>query len=212
MLKVRTIESNQVTLTGKVHTEFTFSHEIMGEGFYCMEILVQRLSGCLDRIPVMLSERIADISKNHMGVCVKINGQIRSYNVHEGEHSKLNLFVFARELEWTETTTKILENKIYLDGSICRKPIYRITPMGREITDIILAVNRPYERSDYVPCICWGRNAKYASEFQVSDRIIVRGRIQSRDYTKRLEDGREETKTAYEISASQVRRKGAGEE
>lgn len=207
MIKTRMVENNQVLIIGQIHTGFTFSHEVMGEGFYRMEILTWRLSGRVDRIPVMISERLIDISKNYIGEYIKINGQVRSCNIHEGEHSKRGLFVFAREVEGAERKEKNSNNEIYLDGNICKAPVYRITPMGREIAEIIIAVNRPYERSDYIPCICWGRNAKYSSGFKIGDRVQIHGRIQSREYIKHIEDGKEEKKTTYEISVSHIKKK-----
>ena len=160
------IENNQVTVMGEIVSEFTFSHEIFSEGFYMVDIQVARLSESTDIIPVMVSERLLDVSGDYMGMTVVINGQFRSYNRHEEHKNKLVLSVFAREIEFVdELGENIKTNQIFLDGYVCKEPIYRKTPLGREIADLLLAVNRPYGKSDYIPCICWGRNARYAANF-----------------------------------------------
>lgn len=201
----RTIENNQVTIMGEIVSGFTFSHQIYGEGFYMTDVSVKRLSGEYDTIPVMVSERIFDTTQNLTGELVSISGQFRSYNRHEGNRARLVLSVFAREIGFVEEIGDgYNSNKIYLDGYICKEPIYRKTPLGREICDILLAVNRPYGKSDYIPCICWGRNARFASGLQVGDRIEVEGRIQSRTYIKRIDEERTEERTAFEVSVSKV--------
>lgn len=154
------IENNQVTIMGEIVSEFSFSHEIFGEGFYMVSIQVARLSESMDIIPVMISERLLDVNEDYRGMMVVVNGQFRSYNRHEEHKNKLVLSVFAREVEFVEEISEnIKTNQIFLDGYVCKEPIYRKTPLGREIADLLLAVNRPYGKSDYIPCICWGRNA-----------------------------------------------------
>ena len=199
------IENNQVSIMGKIDTGFTFSHQVFGEGFYTMELLVRRLSDSEDRIPVMVSERLLDITQDYTGQYIEIHGQFRSYNRHEEKHNRLVLSVFAREVNFVEEQDESLPvNQIFLDGFICKPPVYRKTPLGREIADMLLAVNRPYSKSDYIPCICWGRNARYAANFQVGERCLVWGRIQSREYMKRISDENMEKRVAYEVSVSKL--------
>ena len=199
------IENNQVSIMGKIDTGFTFSHQVFGEGFYTMEILVRRLSDSEDRIPVMVSERLLDVTQDYTGEYIEIQGQFRSYNRHEEKHNRLVLSVFARELKFVEEDEETVPlNQIFLDGYICKEPIYRKTPLGREIADLLLAVNRPYGKSDYIPCICWGRNARYASGFEVGEHVQLLGRIQSREYVKRISDTETEKRVAYEVSVSKL--------
>ena len=190
---------------GEIASEFEFSHEVFGEGFYMLELLVKRLSDSFDRIPVMISERLIDVTKDYRGDFIQISGQFRSYNRHEEKKNRLVLSVFAREAVFAEATDdKIKSNQIFLDGFICKPPVYRKTPLGREIADMLVAVNRPYGKSDYIPCISWGRNARFAANFEVGSRVQIWGRIQSREYVKRLEDDRTEKRTAYEVSVSKL--------
>lgn len=201
----KVIENNQVMVMGEIVSDFTYSHEIYGEGFYMVEMKVQRLSDSTDIIPIMVSERLLDVNEDYRGCIVVVSGQFRSYNRHEEHKNKLVLSVFAREVEfldelWESTKT----NQIFLDGYICKEPVYRKTPLGREIADLLLAVNRPYGKSDYIPCICWGRNARYASGFQVGDRCLVWGRIQSREYMKKVSEDEIERRVAYEVSVSKL--------
>ena len=190
---------------GEIASEFEFSHEVFGEGFYMLELLVKRLSDSFDRIPVMISERLIDVTKDYRGEFIQISGQFRSYNRHEEKKNRLVLSVFAREAVFAEATDdKIKSNQIFLDGFICKPPVYRKTPLGREIADMLVAVNRPYGKSDYIPCISWGRNASFAANFEVGSRVQIWGRIQSREYVKRLEDDRTEKRTAYEVSVSKL--------
>ena len=199
------IENNQVSIMGKINTGFTFSHQVFGEGFYTMELLVRRLSDSEDRIPVMVSERLIDITQDYTGEYIEIHGQFRSYNRHEEKRNRLVLSVFAREVRFVEDEDEnIPVNQIFMDGFICKPPVYRKTPLGREIADILLAVNRPYGKSDYIPCICWGRNARYASGFEVGEHVQLLGRIQSRNYVKKLSEAETETRTAYEVSVSKL--------
>ena len=199
------IENNQVTIMGKVATEFSFSHEVFGEGFYMVEVEVKRLSNSEDRIPLMFSERLIDVTQDYTGEYIMVHGQFRSYNRHEEQKNRLVLSVFVREISFMEEEpdgTKT--NSIWLDGYICKEPIYRKTPLGREIADLLLAVNRPYGKSDYIPCICWGRNARYASGFEVGEHVQLLGRIQSREYVKRISDTETEKRVAYEVSVSKL--------
>lgn len=201
----KVIENNQVTVMGEIVSGFTYSHEIFGEGFYMVDVRVQRLSESYDIIPVMMSERLIDVTADYQGMLICVNGQFRSYNRHEERKNKLVLSVFAREIEFLEEVEESSRtNQIFLDGYICKPPIYRKTPLGREIADVLLAVNRPYGKSDYIPCICWGRNARYASGFKVGDRCMIWGRIQSREYMKKLEDERVEKRVAFEVSVSKL--------
>ena len=201
----KVIENNQVTVIGEVVSEFTYSHEVFGEGFYMVDILVRRLSNSNDRIPVMVSERLIDVTQDYRGMCMMISGQFRSYNRHEEKKNRLVLSVFAREISFVEDEDdSVKSNQIYLDGYICKPPVYRKTPLGREIADLLIAVNRPYGKSDYIPCICWGRNARYASAFSVGGHVLIWGRIQSREYMKRISDTETEKRTAYEVSVSKL--------
>ena len=201
----KVIENNQVTVMGEIVSDFTFSHEIFGEGFYMVDTRITRLSDSTDIIPVMVSERLIDVTADYKGSLVIINGQFRSYNRHEEKKNKLVLSVFAREIEFVdEISENARTNQIFLDGYICKEPVYRKTPLGREIADLLLAVNRPYGKSDYIPCICWGRNARYAANFQVGERCLVWGRIQSREYMKRISDENMEKRVAYEVSVSKL--------
>ena len=198
------MESNKVLLFGKVVAEPKFSHEVFGENFYEFSIEVSRLSESSDIIPVIFSERLLDINDIKNDIKVQIAGQYRSYNNQTEGRSKLVLMVFAREIEITEEMTIANANEIFLEGFVCKKPNYRKTPFGREISDLLIAVNRAYNKSDYIPCIAWGRNAKYCESFNVGDRIKVAGRVQSRKYEKKFEDGNVEEKVAYEISVSKL--------
>lgn len=195
------IENNQVTIMGQVASEFEFSHEVFGEGFYIVEVLVKRLSNSCDRIPLMVSERLIDVTQDYTGEFIMASGQFRSYNRHEEQKNRLVLSVFVREISFMEEEPDGSKtNSILLDGYICKEPIYRKTPLGREIADLLLAVNRPYGKSDYIPCICWGRNARYASGFEVGEHVQVLGRIQSREYVKKLSETETEKRVAYEVS------------
>ena len=199
------IENNQVTMIGEIVSEFEFSHEVYGEGFYLVDISVSRLSDSVDYIPLMVSERLVDVTQSYIGETISVSGQFRSYNRHEEKKNKLVLSVFAREIEFVdEISENARTNQIFLDGYICKEPVYRKTPLGREIADLLLAVNRPYGKSDYIPCICWGRNARYAANFQVGERCLVWGRIQSREYMKRISDENMEKRVAYEVSVSKL--------
>ncbi len=201
----KVFDNNQVTIAGEIMGGFTFSHDVFGEGFYVMDISVGRLSESNDIIPIMVSERLVDVKKDYTGMYAVINGQFRSYNRHEESRNRLVLSVFAREIEiLEESTDEVRPNYIFLDGFVCKPPIYRKTPLGREIADVLLAVNRPYGKSDYIPCICWGRNARYAEGFQVGEHIQIWGRIQSREYQKKISENEFEKRVAYEVSVSKL--------
>lgn len=198
-------ENNQVTMIGEIVAEFEFSHEVYGEGFYLVDISVSRLSDSVDYIPLMVSERLVDVTQSYIGETISVSGQFRSYNRHEEKKNRLILSVFVRELEFVdEIEDDIKSNQIYLDGYICKEPIYRKTPLGREIADLLVAVNRSYGKSDYIPCICWGRNARYASSFEVGSHVEVYGRIQSREYIKKIGEEQTEKRVAYEVSVNKI--------
>lgn len=170
-----------------------------------VDILVPRLSDSADLIPLMVSERLLDVTQDLRGQLIMVSGQFRSYNRHEEHKNKLILSVFVRELTFIDTLEENEKtNYIFLDGYICKEPIYRKTPLGREIADILLAVNRPYGKSDYIPCISWGRNARFAAGFQVGDRCRIWGRIQSREYMKKISEEETEKRIAYEVSVSKM--------
>lgn len=201
----KVIENNQVTIMGEIVSGFSYSHEIFGEGFYMVDVKVQRLSDSFDVIPMMVSERLIDVSADYRGYRVEVNGQFRSYNRHEERKNRLVLSVFAREISFVDEIEESAKtNQIFLDGYICKPPIYRKTPLGREIADLLLAVNRPYGKSDYIPCICWGRNARYANSFAVGERCSFWGRIQSREYMKKIDEDQVEKRVAYEVSVSKL--------
>ena len=198
--------NNQVTIAGEVVSEFTFSHEVYGEHFYIVNIAVCRLSNSYDVIPVMVSERLIDVTSDYRGCVLQVSGQFRSYNRHEENRNRLVLSVFAREavLASQEDEDEQNPNHIFLDGYVCKHPVYRKTPLGREIADVLLAVNRPYGKSDYIPCICWGRNARFADKFEVGSHIQIWGRIQSREYQKKIAGDQYEKRVAYEVSVSKL--------
>ena len=198
-------ENNQVTITGEIVSDFQYSHEVFGEGFYMVEVSVNRLSNFADIIPMMISERLIDTQCSYIGQYIRVDGQFRSYNRHEEKKNRLVLSVFVRELEFVDEIPEgEKSNQIFLDGYICKEPIYRKTPLGREIADLLVAVNRPYGKSDYIPCIAWGRNARYANNFKVGERCAVWGRIQSREYMKKLDEENVERRVAFEVSVSKL--------
>ena len=201
----KVIENNQVTIMGEIVSGFSYSHEIFGEAFYMVDVKVQRLSDSFDVIPMMVSERLIDVTADYQGYFIEVNGQFRSYNRHEERKNRLVLSVFAREISFVEEIEESAKtNQIFLDGYICKPPIYRKTPLGREIADLLLAVNRPYGKSDYIPCICWGRNARFCENMRVGTAVKIIGRVQSRMYEKKLEDGTVQNRIAYEVSVSKL--------
>lgn len=195
-------QNNKVYIKGEIVTEAKFSHEIYGEGFYEMEVMVKRLSGQCDMLPVTISERLIEANSLKIGSEICAIGQFRSYNKQVDGKSKLMLTVFVREL-LTEEIYKN-PNSIVLCGYICKTPIYRTTPFNREIADILIAVNRAYNKSDYIPCIAWGRNARFVKNLSVGEKVAISGRIQSREYQKRLSDNETKLMTAYEVSVSKL--------
>ena len=198
-------ENNYLVLIGNIVSDKTFSHEIYGESFYLFNLEVPRLSGNADIIPITISERLIANFELSLGRKVVVEGQFRSYNSYENERNRLVLTVFAKEIveyneEYEENQKEKVSNEVVLKGYICKKPIYRQTPFGREIADILLAVNRAYNKSDYIPCIAWGRNARFCENMEVGTEVKIVGRVQSRIYEKKFEDGRVEQRVAYEVS------------
>ena len=208
------LENNYLTLVGKVTGEKKFSHEIYGEKFYVFDLSIPRLSGNADIIPITVSERIVNDDMLAIGKKLLVKGQFRSYNSYENERNRLILTVFAKDIveleeneeqEENELTKKDqVTNEVVLIGYICKKPIYRQTPFGREIADILLAVNRAYNKSDYIPSIAWGRNARFCQNLEVGTEVKIVGRIQSRNYEKKYEDGTVVKKVAYEVSVGSL--------
>ena len=197
-----TEKNNKVYLMGEIVSDATFSHEVYGEGFYEFFVRVMRLSGQADILPITLSERLIQDGMLAKGKTICAVGQFRSYNKIENGKSRLMLTVFVREL--LDELPDKNPNTILLSGYICKPPIYRTTPFNREIADVLVAVNRAYNKSDYIPCIAWGRNARFVKNLAVGDRIAISGRIQSREYQKKLSDTETRTMIAYEVSVSKL--------
>jgi len=210
-------QNNSLILVGKVTSEKEFSHEIYGESFYSFNLEIPRLSGTADIIPITISERLITNFNLQIGKEVVVEGQFRSYNTYEDTKSRLILTVFVKEIREKNDEEEIkVPNEVELIGHICRKPIYRKTPFGREISDILLAVNRAYNKSDYIPSIAWGRNARFCQNMEVGTEVKITGRVQSRNYEKKFEDGTSITKVAYEVSIGSLEvideKEDAGEE
>ena len=205
-------DNNHLTLVGKVTSDKRFSHEIYGEKFYIFDLSVPRLSGNADVIPVTISERLLTTQDVFIGAKLQIDGQFRSYNSYDNEKNKLILTVFVKDVQFLEENQEeeeearrdVVSNEVILDGYICKKPIYRQTPFGREISDILLAVNRAYNKSDYIPTIAWGRNARFCQNLEVGTKVKIVGRVQSRMYEKKHEDGTIENRVAYEVSVGSL--------
>lgn len=197
------MKNNNVLLTGKIVSEPEFSYEVYGEQFFNLFLEVKRISGVADIVPLTISERLFNLEDKCTGTVVRVSGQFRSFNKHEENKNRLVLSVFVREIERVVNDYDE-ENEIEIDGFACKNPAYRKTPLGREIADILFAVNRSYGKSDYIPCIVWGRNAVYTSGLPVGTHLKLTGRIQSRGYVKMHEDGTEEQRTAYEVSVSKI--------
>lgn len=193
------LEGNSAHLTGQVLSELVFNHRTYGEAFYVFSLGVVRKSGYRDEIRVMVSERLVWNMNLEEGDSVRVSGQIRTYNQETDGKNHLHVVVFVREIEKVDELQHD-ENRIYLEGYICKPTVRRASPLGREICDIMLAVNRMYNKSDYIPCIAWGRNAAFGGELQVGDKLLIEGRIQSRPYKKRDEEGMVTEKVAYEVS------------
>ena len=194
--------SNRVFIKGEIAKEATFSHEIFGEGFYETAVNVKRLSGKADILPITISERLIESHKLGVGSEICAVGQFRSYNKLENGKSKLMLTVFIKDLIPGGDIQN--PNNIVLSGYICKPPVYRTTPFCREIADVLVAVNRAYNKSDYIPCIAWGRNARFVKNLGVGEKIALTGRIQSREYTKKLSETESKVMTAYEVSISKL--------
>ncbi len=198
------IANNRAEVIGEVASELELSHEIYGEKFYLFTLKIPRLSGISDNVKVMISDRLLSEMPLVVGDAVEIDGQFRSYNSYENGDNRLVLTVFAKDIRYAENTEEKNPNSLYLNGFICKPPVYRTTPFGREITDILLAVNRSYNKSDYIPVIAWGRNARFCKNINVGDNIKVWGRIQSRVYQKHISEDEVIEKTAYEVSVSRM--------
>lgn len=194
-------ENNQVILKGKVAAEPTYSHSLYGEKFFNLMLEVPRLSGVADVLPVMASDRLLHLMNVMVGDEIAVIGQLRSYNRLQDGRNRLILTVFARHIAPPDDVADN-PNQVLLEGFVCRAPVYRTTPFGREITDLLIAVNRPYNKSDYIPVISWGRNARYAETLEVGQKVFIHGRMQSRLYQKKLADGNAENRIAYEVSVS----------
>ena len=197
-------ENNSIYLRGKVKSSLTFSHEVYGEGFYNFFVEANRLSDSSDILPVTISERLINHDVLKIGNLVGITGQIRSYNDYSEQKNRLILTVFTKDIKLAEDNSEKNPNNVNLNGFICKQPVYRTTPFGREISDILLAVNSAYNKSDYIPLICWGRNARFAQNLNIGSNIRISGRMQSRIYQKKLETGETIEKTAYEVSVSKM--------
>lgn len=199
-------ENNHLVLVGKVVSEKSYSHEIYGEKFFVFNLEVVRLSSTVDIIPITVSERLLTTLELEIGKKVRVEGQFRSYNNYENERNRLILTVFAKEIAQVEESEEKDEitNEVVLVGYICKKPIYRQTPFGREIADVLLAVNRAYNKSDYIPSIAWGRNARFCQNMEVGTEVKITGRVQSRNYEKKFSDGTVQTRIAYEVSIASM--------
>ena len=205
--------NNSACISGVIAERFCYSHQIYGEKLYTSTVDVKRKSGVIDSVPIMVSERLADVGSvldgdgavtdKWVGERVYIYGHFRSFNKHDGNRNHLILHLFAREFFCIDDIGHD-DNSIELDGFICKEPIYRTTPNNREICDILLVVNRPYGKSDYIPCIAWGRNARYTGDMEIGTNLKITGRIQSREYFKQITDGYAERRIAYEVSISKM--------
>lgn len=193
--------NNSIKVLGTATTNLEFDHESFGENFYRFSIAIKRDSGCVDKVPVIVSERNFDVSQEIIHRQFYVEGEFRSFNMKECGRSHLLLYIFAIEMYETEDENDV--NEVLIDGYICKEPILRDTPLGRKIADVLVASNRQYGKSDYIPCICWGRNATYSSKFKVGQHISLVGRVQSREYQKKTDDGIK-LKTAYEISIGKI--------
>ncbi|NLX71667.1 MAG: single-stranded DNA-binding protein [Clostridiales bacterium] len=198
-----TTENNKVMVAGRIESPLTFGHEIYGEAFYNFILAVPRLSEYIDFLPVTISERLLDSTGLSVGTEIVINGELRSYNKYIEGKNRLILTIFTKDIYLKKEEIRN-PNQIYLDGYICKPPVYRTTPFQREIADILLAVNRSYNKSDYIPVITWGRNARFSQHLSVGQRIRVWGRVQSRPYKKKLSNGEVIDRVAYEVSVSKM--------
>nr|DAJ78248.1 MAG TPA: Single strand binding protein [Bacteriophage sp.] len=202
------IENNKIELCGVIASTPELNHKNYGENFYGFRLSCSRKSTEKDMLPIIVSDRLVEIKDLQIGKKISVKGQVRTFNKHiSDDKRKLLIMVFARDVREVEEESESapeFNNNVKLSGYICKPPVYRVTPKGREIADVLIAVNRMYGKADYIPCITWGRNARYAGNIDVGTRIDVEGRLQSREYTKKLDDGTEEIRTAYEISVSRI--------
>ncbi len=204
----KTMETNTAMISGIIEDEAVFSHAVYGEGFYIFHVSVPRLSETSDSIPVTISERLCEPKSLHVGDTIVVSGQFRSYNNYTESGNRLMLTLFARDIRFPDAVSAT-PNEITLIGYLCKPPVYRHTPFGREISDMLLAVNRSYNKSDYIPCIAWGRNARFTRNLEVGDKVQISGRIQSREYRKKIAEDAFVSKTAYEISIIKIETLGA---
>lgn len=202
------IENNKIELCGVIASTPELNHKNYGENFYGFRLSCSRKSTEKDMLPIIVSDRLVEIKNLQVGKKISVKGQVRTFNKHiSDDKRKLLIMVFARDVREVEEESESapeFNNNVKLSGYICKPPVYRVTPKGREIADVLIAVNRMYGKADYIPCITWGRNARYTGNIDVGTRIDVEGRLQSREYTKKLDDGTEEIRTAYEISVSRI--------
>lgn len=198
------IETNKAEAIGFVTEPFGLDHKVHGEGFYRTTVRVARDSGAHDDVPIIVSERLTDVTKSQVGNMVAVVGQFRSYNKPENGKRKLILFLFAQAFQPLSEGEDGYWNRLSLIGTICKPVIYRVTPLGREVADVMLSVNRAYGKSDYIPCLCWGRDAKWIQFLEAGQLLRIKGRIQSREYQKKLGEDEIQTRTAYEVSVQEV--------
>jgi primosomal replication protein N len=205
-MKEERMENNGVCVIGRIMSGFSYSHEMSGEGFYRTDILVCRASGVMDAVPLMFPEKLADVGRGWPDSMVEVIGQFRSYNKKTDGKSHLELSVFVQGIRFVDEECMDYgsNNRVFLKGFLCKVPVYRRTPLRREIADILLAVNRQYGKSDYIPCICWGKDAALASRLEVGSAVNVMGRIQSREYMKKLSEEETEMRVAYEVSVNRL--------
>lgn len=210
-MKTREVTNNSIRVSGEVLTEPVFNHEVYGEGFYIFTLGSNRSSNNMDELPICISERLVDIESIMVGAVVEVTGQVRTFNKRNEQDNKAHLVinVFARELKFIDDSNREDFNEVTLTGYLCKKPNYRITPLGREICDMLLAVNRLYGKSDYVPAIAWGRNAGWTNTLEVGTKLTLKGRLQSRKYQKKISENPNgttvaEERTAYEMSVSKL--------
>lgn len=196
------MENNNITISGKIVSDLELSHEVYNEKFYKFYIKSERLSNQEDILPVIISERMINLDELEENKNIRIDGQFRSYNEQRENGNKLVLSIFVKGIDFISDDDSLTQNDANFIGYVCKNPIYRKTPLGREIADVLIAVNRTYKKSDYIPCILWGRNAKYCENLEVGTKVKVNGRIQSRNYEKKLDENNIIKKTAYEVSVS----------
>ena len=200
-------KTNSIELAGVLGDKIELSHTVYGEKFYSCFLDIKRLSNRTDSVPVTIPEKLLVQHRIKSGDCMRMEGQLRSYNYYlkvddlsSNKKSRLVVTAFCKSILPYEEDV----NSVQLDGFVCKPPIYRVTPFGKHICDLLVAVNRSYSKSDYIPVIYWGENAKRASSLTVSSNIRVSGRLQSREYEKRKDDGDITVKTTYEVSGFEL--------